>query len=77
MNDTTGVVDTFDAMMTDRPYRNALTMEEALDELKTHSGTQFDPYVVQMFIDMLKSKGDEFLASIGYDALQSVSYDSQ
>jgi HD-GYP domain-containing protein (c-di-GMP phosphodiesterase class II) len=71
------VVDTFDAMMTDRPYRNALTMEEALDELKTHSGTQFDPYVVQMFIDMLKSKGDEFLASIGYDALQSVSYDSQ
>lgn len=71
------VVDTFDAMMTDRPYRNALTMGKVLDELKTNSGTQFDPYVVQMFLELLKSKGDEYLTSIGYDALQSVSYYSQ
>ncbi len=71
------VVDTFDAMITDRPYRNALTMEKVCDELKTHSGTQFDPYVVQMFMEMLKSKGDEFLASMGYHVLQSFSYDSQ
>ncbi len=71
------VVDTFDAMITDRPYRNALTMEKVCDELKTHSGTQFDPYVVQMFMEMLKSKGDEFLASMGYHVLPSFSYDSQ
>lgn len=71
------LVDTFDAMMTDRPYRNALTLQEVFDELQTHSGTQFDPYVVQVFMDMLKSKGDQLLASIGYNALFSISYDSQ
>jgi HD-GYP domain-containing protein (c-di-GMP phosphodiesterase class II) len=71
------IVDTFDAMMTDRPYRNALTIEQVFDELKTNSGTQFDPHVVQMFVEMIKSKGDQYLSSIGYTALQSIHYDSQ
>lgn len=44
------VVDTFDAMTTDRPYRKALGVEAALDELKRCSGTQFDPEVVSAFI---------------------------
>jgi putative nucleotidyltransferase with HDIG domain len=44
------VADSFDAMFTDRPYRKALTKEEAIAELKKGSGTQFDPRVVEVFL---------------------------
>jgi HD-GYP domain-containing protein (c-di-GMP phosphodiesterase class II) len=43
------VVDAFDAMTTDRPYRNALPIAEALDRLAGGAGRQFDPDVVEMF----------------------------
>ena len=48
------VADAFDAMTTDRPYRKALTEDEALKELKTNSGSQFDPKVVEAFIEVLR-----------------------
>lgn len=51
------VADAFGAMTTDRPYRKALTVEEAVDELKKCSGTQFDPHIVEIFISVLKEKG--------------------
>jgi len=44
------VADTYDAMTTDRPYRKALKKEEAFEELKKCSGTQFDSEVVEAFI---------------------------
>jgi len=44
------VADSFDAMFTNRPYRKALTKEEAVAELKHGSGTQFDPKVVEAFL---------------------------
>jgi HD-GYP domain-containing protein (c-di-GMP phosphodiesterase class II) len=44
------VADTFDAMTTDRPYRKALSFEEAFAELRRCSGRQFDPKVVAAFI---------------------------
>jgi putative nucleotidyltransferase with HDIG domain len=40
------VADTLDAMTTDRPYRKALSLQRALEELHKHSGTQFDPKLV-------------------------------
>ena len=43
------VVDAFDAMTHDRPYRGAMTIEEALAELRTCARTQFDPTVVEAF----------------------------
>jgi diguanylate cyclase (GGDEF)-like protein len=43
------VASAFDAMTTTRPYRAALTLEEALEELRSHSGTQFDPGCVALF----------------------------
>jgi HD-GYP domain-containing protein (c-di-GMP phosphodiesterase class II) len=46
------VVDAFDAMTTDRPYRAALSIEQAADELKRMAGTQFDPDVVGAFIPL-------------------------
>lgn len=41
------VADTIDAMTTDRPYRQAMTVDEVLVELKAQSGRQFDPAIVQ------------------------------
>ncbi|MBI5756059.1 MAG: diguanylate cyclase [Nitrospirae bacterium] len=49
------VVDTYDAMTTDRPYRNALPVEAAIAELRRCAGTQFDPNVVDIFIRILVS----------------------
>ncbi|HEY8000358.1 MAG TPA: HD-GYP domain-containing protein [Solirubrobacterales bacterium] len=46
-----GVADAFDAMTSKRAYRAALTVEQALAELKRCSGTQFDPELAQTFID--------------------------
>ena len=43
------VADAFDAMTTDRPYRNKLSLEQALEELEKCAGTQFDPVVVEAF----------------------------
>lgn len=47
------VVDTFDAMTTDRPYRNALSVETAIKELQRCSGSQFDPGIVEVFIRII------------------------
>jgi HD-GYP domain-containing protein (c-di-GMP phosphodiesterase class II) len=44
--------DAFNAMTTDRPYRAALPLSEALGELRAHRGTQFDPDVVDALIDI-------------------------
>lgn len=45
-------VDSFDAMITDRPYRKGMTVTEAIDELKRNRGTQFDPLVVDTMIEL-------------------------
>jgi HD-GYP domain-containing protein (c-di-GMP phosphodiesterase class II) len=44
--------DAFNAMTTDRPYRSALSLEEALGELRVHRATQFDPDVVDCLMAM-------------------------
>ena len=48
------VADAFDAMTTERPYKNAMPEKEAIEELQRCSGTQFDPTVVQAFIRCLE-----------------------
>ncbi len=44
------VADSFDAMTTNRPYRNALPRDEAIKELEAGKGSQFDPELVHLFI---------------------------
>ncbi|MFW6298702.1 MAG: HD domain-containing phosphohydrolase [Bacillota bacterium] len=45
------VADAFEAMISPRPYKDAMRAEEALKELKKHAGSQFDPKIVNYFVD--------------------------
>jgi HD-GYP domain-containing protein (c-di-GMP phosphodiesterase class II) len=42
--------DAFHAMVSDRPYRSALPIVEAVDEMRRCAGTQFDPVVVDALL---------------------------
>ncbi len=44
------VADTLDAMTSHRPYRKAMSLQVAADEVRRCAGTQFDPYVVEAFL---------------------------
>ncbi|MBO8169929.1 MAG: diguanylate cyclase [Thermoanaerobacteraceae bacterium] len=48
------LVDSFDAMRANRPYRDALSLEEAIGELKINAGRQFDPKLVSKFLEVIK-----------------------
>lgn len=48
------IADSFDAMTTDRPYRKGLSLEQAVYELKKSAGKQFDPHLVDVFIEMVQ-----------------------
>lgn len=48
------VADSFEAMTSDRPYRKALSREEAMAELLRNSGSQFDPEAVRHFMNLLE-----------------------
>lgn len=50
------VVDAWDAMRTDRPYRDALSREEAIRELKENKGSQFDSRLVEIFLGVLEER---------------------
>lgn len=50
------LVDAFDAMTTDRPYRPRLSFKEAMDEIKDNFGKQFDPEVVTPFISVIRKE---------------------
>ncbi|MCK9472494.1 HD domain-containing phosphohydrolase [Sulfurimonas sp.] len=52
------VVDVFDALLSERPYKRAFTLETALEIIKNDSGTHFNPKVVELFMDSL----DEIIA---------------
>ncbi|MFH1459547.1 MAG: HD domain-containing phosphohydrolase [Candidatus Omnitrophota bacterium] len=49
------VVDAYDAMTSNRPYRKAMSKRAAIKELKANSGSQFDPEIVDLFIEIINS----------------------
>jgi diguanylate cyclase (GGDEF)-like protein len=48
------IIDSFDAMTTERPYQKTKTFQEAIVELQTCSGKQFDPQFIEPFIALIK-----------------------
>jgi HD-GYP domain-containing protein (c-di-GMP phosphodiesterase class II) len=55
------VADSFDAMTSDRPYRKALSAYQAIQILLEGRGTQWEPAIVNAFVDMVMSQMDEVL----------------
>lgn len=53
------VADTFDAMTSKRPYRDALPVETVIAEVERCKGTQFDPQIADIFLDILRNHYDE------------------
>jgi len=51
-----GVVGSFEAMITKKTYRKAISINKAISEIKTNSGKQFDPIVVDAFVDVISRK---------------------
>jgi HD-GYP domain-containing protein (c-di-GMP phosphodiesterase class II) len=50
------VVDVYDALTSDRPYRPAWARERTLDYLRENAGKQFDPAAVAVFLEMLETE---------------------
>ncbi len=50
------VVDVWDALLSDRPYRKAWTTEKVIEYIRTNSGTHFDPGVVDVFLKMIAER---------------------
>jgi diguanylate cyclase (GGDEF)-like protein/PAS domain S-box-containing protein len=46
------IADAYEAMTSERPYRSTMSKEMAIDEIKKHSGTQFDPKLAELFIEL-------------------------
>lgn len=65
------VADTLDAMISDRPYRSARSIEAAREEIERCAGTQFDPEVVQVFLAMPATLWNELRERTGAPFLLS------
>lgn len=55
------LADTFDAMSSKRPYRDALSIEVIKEEIKKNKGTQFDPKLADVFLDILENDYNEIV----------------
>ncbi|MDP2728245.1 MAG: HD domain-containing phosphohydrolase, partial [Dehalococcoidia bacterium] len=66
------IADAYDAMTSTRPYRRALSKEQAVEELRKGAGSQFDPVLVKAFISLLAQGNlDKDQASESLDAVMS------
>jgi HD-GYP domain-containing protein (c-di-GMP phosphodiesterase class II) len=57
------VADAYAAMTNDRPYRPAMSSDQAIAELRRAAGTQFDPRVVEAFVGVLEAEARKSLAA--------------
>jgi len=62
------VIDAFDAMVSSRPYRKGLPLEEAIRRLHQSSGTQFDTTVVNSFVHIAEAEMPAVLEAVGISA---------
>jgi cyclic di-GMP phosphodiesterase len=59
------IADALDAMISDRPYRRALSMQHAREEIRRCAGTQFDPKIVEVFQSIPESHWMELRENLG------------
>jgi putative nucleotidyltransferase with HDIG domain len=59
------IANALDAMLSDRPYRNALPMSHAREEIRRCAGTQFDPKIVEVFLSVPESHWIELRENLG------------
>ena len=59
------IADSMDAMISDRPYRKALPMSHAREEIQRCAGTQFDPKVVEVFLSIPENHWKELRENLG------------
>jgi diguanylate cyclase (GGDEF)-like protein/putative nucleotidyltransferase with HDIG domain len=57
------IADAVEAMASDRPYRSALSFGEIVEELKRNSGSQFDPVLVEIMLQILQSRNEYLLVN--------------
>ena len=60
------VADAVVAMASERPYRRGLDNQEIIDEIEKFSGSQFDPLVVKVFVEILKDEEVEIFVNSAY-----------
>ncbi len=65
--------DTVEAMVSDRPYQRSRTLDEVIAEIKRCSGTQFDPAVVQAFLEVMQAQNETFLVNSAQEVMQKMS----
>ncbi len=53
------IVDAYDVMINKRPYKEAMSKEEAVEELKRCSGSQFDPKLIELFLEIIKEEDNQ------------------
>lgn len=53
------IADAYDAMIQDRPYKRKISHDAAVEELRAHAGTQFDPELVEVFCDLYGARPPE------------------
>ncbi|MEN6391094.1 MAG: PAS domain S-box protein [Syntrophomonas sp.] len=57
------IADSYDVMISGRPYQPGISQEEALQEIISCAGTQFDPELTLIFIELIRTRGQKILTS--------------
>lgn len=61
------IADAYETLISNRIYRSALAMEDALLEIEKNAGTQFDPQLVKLFMEIIKSESIEHMPELEFE----------